>query len=98
MWRRELLANATDALERELMDGQRPVAWEVFRAFHLEEPAPDYATLAERFGISKVDVSNRLQYARRRFRAQVRAVVSETVGDDEQLRAELDWLFGEDDR
>ena len=51
--------------------------------------------MAERHGISKVDVSNALAYAKRRYRAQLRAAVQETVQSDGDLRAELAWLFDE---
>ena len=44
--------------------------------------------------MTKVDVSNRLAYAKRRFRELLRAQVAETVRDEAELRLELEWLFG----
>ena len=45
--------------------------------------------------MTKVDVSNRLAYSKRRFRELLRAQVAETVRDEEELREELAWLFGD---
>jgi hypothetical protein len=40
-----------------------------------------------------VDVSNHLALAKNRYRAHLRSAVLETVGGDEELRAELAWLL-----
>jgi RNA polymerase sigma-70 factor (ECF subfamily) len=93
LWRRELLAQATDALEAELRAKGKDVTFEVFRDFYLEDQELDYEAVGARHGITKVDVSNQLQHAKARFRAHVRSAVLETVGGDEDLRAELAWLF-----
>jgi len=92
-WRAELLARATDALEAELAAKGKHVVFAVFRDFFLADEECDYAALAARHGITKVDVSNHLSLAKRRYRAHLRAAVLETVGSDEDLRAELAWLF-----
>lgn len=94
-WRSELLAQAADALEAELAARGRPAVFAVFRDYYLEDEELDYAALAERHGISTVDVSNHLMHAKRRYRALLRSTVLETVGSDEELRAELAWLFAE---
>jgi RNA polymerase sigma factor (sigma-70 family) len=95
-WRRELIARARAELERELEAGGRHSHWLLFRDWFLDEGDgdPDQDALARRHGVTKVDVSNRLAYAKRRFRELLRAQVAETVRDDAQLRAELEWLFG----
>jgi RNA polymerase sigma-70 factor (ECF subfamily) len=93
-WRRELVERARAELERELADGGRRQHWLLFRDWFLDDAAPDYETLARRHGVTKVDVSNRLAYAKRRFREVLRAQVAETVRDEEELGEELAWLFG----
>lgn len=99
-WRRELVARACEALERELEAGGRRSHWLLFRDWFLDEGdgegdgEPDQAALARRHGVTKVDVSNRLAYAKRRFRELLRAQVAETVRDGSELREELAWLFG----
>jgi RNA polymerase sigma-70 factor (ECF subfamily) len=95
-WRRELIERAREELERELVAAGRREHWLLFRDWFLDEGEgePDQAELARRHGVTKVDVSNRLAYAKRRFRELLRAQVSETVRDEEELREELRWLFG----
>ena len=95
LWRKQLLADATDGLERELRDRGKGVTFDVFRDYFLGDNDLDYATVAERHGVSKTDVSNALTYAKKRFRAHLRTVVVETVHNDDDLRAELAWLFEE---
>ena len=41
-------------------------------------------------------VSNALAYAKKRYRAHLRQAVVETVHNDDELRAELAWLFEEE--
>jgi RNA polymerase sigma-70 factor (ECF subfamily) len=96
-WRRELIDRAREELERELESTGRRQHWLLFRDWFLEEGdgEPDQAALARRHGVTKVDVSNRLAYAKRRFRELLRAQVAETVRDEEELRDELAWLFGQ---
>lgn len=93
-WRRELLAGAAAALEAELEERGALVRFRVFRDYFLGDEELDYAAVAERYGITKVDVSNHLTQAKKRYRAHLRDAVLETVGGDDDLRAELDWLFG----
>ncbi len=95
MWRRELLARAADETERELVAAGRGVVFAVFRDYFLGNEELDYAAVAQRHGISKTDVSNHLARAKQRYRAHLRSAVLETVGGDEDLRAELAWLFEE---
>jgi hypothetical protein len=95
-WRRELLERARDRLEAELESGGRRPYFLVFRDYFLAEDPdePDHAALASRYGITKADVSNWLDHAKRRYRAHLRSLVLETVSDEESLRDELRWLFG----
>jgi RNA polymerase sigma-70 factor (ECF subfamily) len=95
-WRRELLERARTLLEAELEAGGRGTYYLLFRDYFLDEGdgEPGHAALAARHGITKADVSNWLDYAKRRYRGQLHALVLETVSDEEGLREELRWLFG----
>jgi len=94
-WRRDLLAQAHAELRRELEASGRGTYFALFSDYYLaEDDAVDHATLAERHGIGRGDVANWLDYAKRRYRAVLRALVRDTVTDEEALRAELAWLFG----
>jgi RNA polymerase sigma factor (sigma-70 family) len=94
-WRRELLATAQQRLRRELEDGGRATQWAVFRDHYLAAgDEPDHATLAARHGITRTDVSNWLDRAKRRYRAVLRELVADTVTTPDELEAELRWLFG----
>jgi RNA polymerase sigma-70 factor (ECF subfamily) len=97
-WRRELLQRARDQLEAELFSSGRRDYFLVFRDYFLDEAddEPDHAALAARYGITRTDVSNWLDHAKRRYRALLRLLVLETVCDEESLRDELEWLFGPD--
>ncbi|MCP3919736.1 MAG: sigma-70 family RNA polymerase sigma factor [bacterium] len=92
-WRRELLAQAIEALEAEMIERDKPVHFAVFRDFYLDDEELDYEKVAARHGITKVDVSNWLAVTKKRYRAHLRAAVLETVRGDADLRVELAWLF-----
>ncbi len=100
-WRRELLERARQELEAELEAGGRRTYYLVFRDYFLDkregsgdDDNVDHAALAAQYGITKTDVSNWLDYAKRRYRELLRALVLETVSSEEELREELRWLFG----
>lgn len=95
-WRRKLIQRARDLLESELSSGGRATWFLVFRDYFLDESRdePDHAALAARYAITKADVSNWLDHAKRRFRAILRSLVLETVSDEASLEEELRWLFG----
>ncbi len=96
LWRRELFARAAAETERELVEAGREVVFAVFRDYFLAGDDLDHAAVAARHGLSRTDVSNHLARAKQRYRAHLRAAVLETVGGDEDLRAELAWLLGDD--
>jgi hypothetical protein len=96
-WRRELLERARAQLETELVTAGKETHWLLFRDWFLDEgdgEAADYRALAARHGITRTDVSNWLDHAKRRYREILRALVVETVRDEDELQAELRWLFG----
>jgi RNA polymerase sigma-70 factor (ECF subfamily) len=98
-WRRELLERARERLERELEASGRGAYYRVFRDYFLHDGGAvdeiDHGALAARHGISTTDVSNWLDYAKRRYRALLRGIVVETVHGEDDLQQELRWLFGD---
>jgi RNA polymerase sigma-70 factor (ECF subfamily) len=95
-WRKELLQQAQQRLERELEGGPRELHYRLFRDYFLASgDEPDHAALAGRYGITRADVSNWLDSAKRRYRAILRELVRETVGNGDDLQEELRLLFGE---
>ena len=94
-WRRELLERARARVEEELRREDRDLQARLFREYYLHEgPEINYRELAARHGLSENQVLAALQSVRERFRAAVAALVGETVGSPEELREELQALFG----
>lgn len=95
-WRRELLERARDLLQAELEASGRGTYWLLFRDWFLA-PADgtDHRSLAARYGITRTDVSNWLDHAKRRYRELLQRLVRETVRGEDELQQELRWLFGE---
>lgn len=93
-WRTELLQRARNALESELLQNGRALHWALFRDYYLAGDEPDHAALAASHGVSRNDVSNWLDHAKRRYRALLQQAVQDTVGNADELRDELRWLFG----
>ncbi len=94
LWRVELVAQATTALEDELRGERKQVYFDVFRDYYLSEQDLDYREVAARYGITVSSVSNYLTHAKRRYRSLLRSLVTETVASTEELEQELAWLFG----
>lgn len=98
LWRSELLERALARLEERLDAEGRAQQFAVFKDHFVDGDADTpqgYDALAERHGVSRVDVSNWLTRTRARFREEVRRAVLETVGDATDLGEELRWLFGD---
>ncbi|MEM7203496.1 MAG: sigma-70 family RNA polymerase sigma factor [Planctomycetota bacterium] len=95
-WRTEAIGLAASRLEALLERSGRAVVFAVFRDYFLD-PADgvDYRQLAERHGITTVDVSNYLQRAKLLYREQLRAVVADTVDNRVDLDDELAWLLAD---
>lgn len=96
-WRGELIEGALAATRARLVERGQLLRYQVFHAYHVEGTEDDYEALAARHGITRTDVSNHLARAKALFREELRNRVLDTVGSDEELRAELAWLL-EDDR
>ncbi|MGE3172339.1 MAG: RNA polymerase sigma factor [Planctomycetota bacterium] len=96
-WRRELLLRARDRLQQELEGSGRARYFALFRDWYLDDRddgALDHNALAARHGVTRTDVSNWLDHAKRRYRAILHDLVRDTVGCEETLQEELRWLFG----
>ena len=92
------METATRTLERELEVQGKAVYFAVFRDYFLAaDPEVDYKAIAARYELTTVNVSNYLTFAKRRYRAHLRAAVRETVTDSEALHEELGWLFGNEE-
>lgn len=95
LWRTSLVERATQTLEEELRALGKTTYYEVFRDYFLSsEEDVDYEVVAQRYGITKAQVSNYLMQAKRRYRSLLRSAVMETVSRPEDLEEELRWLFG----
>ena len=95
VWRAELVASALEAPRQRLNERGQEERYQIFHAFHIEGTGEDYETLAARFRVSRVDVSNHLTRGKALFREELRSRVLETVGSDDDLRAELTWLLAD---
>lgn len=95
LWRAEVLERAVRALQDELVAEGKDRWWAVFRDSIQAEHELGHAELAERHGVSRVDVSNWLTRCRARYRAALVRVVRETVDGSGALAEELAWLLGE---
>jgi RNA polymerase sigma factor (sigma-70 family) len=93
-WRRDLLERARQSLEEELSAGGKRTYYLLFRDYFLDEAEDaDHEALARRYAISKTDVSNWLDHAKKRYRARLRALVLDTVSGADELGEEMRWLM-----
>jgi RNA polymerase sigma-70 factor (ECF subfamily) len=95
LWRAEILERGARELERELATEGKQAWWALFRDQVLSGAGLTHAELAERHGVSPVDVSNWLARGRARYRAALIRIVRETVTGESALAQELAWLLGE---
>ncbi len=98
-WAKSVVAMAVESLRESCMAKGKEVHFRVFELFHLKELAegaarPTYAEAGEQLGLSVTDVTNRLSYVRREFRAQVIDTLRELTGNEEELRSEARAMLG----
>jgi RNA polymerase sigma factor (sigma-70 family) len=95
-WAKSVVAMAVESLRDVCTRKGKEVHFRVFELFHLAEDAakPSYAEAGVRFGLSVTDVTNRLSYARREFRALVLDTLRELTGNEEELRSEARAMLG----
>jgi RNA polymerase sigma-70 factor (ECF subfamily) len=96
LWRAEVLERAARELERGLCEEGKTTWWALFRDHVLSDEGLGYAELAQRHGVTQVDVSNWLARARARYRDALIRIVRETVESESELAEELQWLLGDD--
>jgi RNA polymerase sigma factor (sigma-70 family) len=93
-WKVELTRRALQRLEREQIRGGRQ---DVFRALvrHLVEGIDaNYRELGRRLGMSEGAVATAVNRLRERLRVLIQSEVAETVGNPDEVEAELRELFG----
>lgn len=96
-WARSLFAAAVEQLRAACETGGKPVVFQVFSRYDLDdaEPGrPTYADLAREFGIAPTDVTNYLAAARRDFRRICFDILRETTASDGEFRREALSLLG----
>jgi DNA-directed RNA polymerase specialized sigma24 family protein len=97
-WVRSVLALSVDALRAECEAAGRATTFAVFLAHDVDaadlDAPPSYASLARRFSIPVTQVTNFLNWARRRFRAHVLATLRSLTTSDAEFREEARALLG----
>lgn len=88
-WVRDVLEQALRELERDLSGAGHGPWFEALRMCDLEEPPRTYRDAAERLGVGEGDVRNYLHRARTRLREILAACLSEYIGPDEDVLAEM---------
>lgn len=95
-WVRGLIAQAIDDLEKICAECGKSLQFQIFLEHDSVDSAdrPGYRELAERHGIPVTQVTNHLNWARRRFRDEVKRLLRELTFSEEEFHAELDRLLG----
>ena len=97
-WVRSVFEQSLDALRRECEASGRSTTYDVFVAYDIDgadHPArPNYAQIAERFAIPPTQVTNYLNWARRKLRGHVLDTLRALTTDDAEYRAEARALLG----
>lgn len=88
-WKKIVLARAVELVQLKV----KPEVFRVFQTYDLDGDNVSYEDLAKRHSISADTVKNYLTKARDEFRAAITEVVAETVGDPDDLAAEIRELF-----
>ncbi|MEQ1692605.1 MAG: hypothetical protein ABMA00_15050 [Gemmatimonas sp.] len=99
-WARSVLTGAVEALRADCDTAGRGSTFAVFVAHDIDgadaDSPPTYATLASHFGIPITQVTNYLNWARRRFREHVLSTLRALTTSDAEFRAEARALLGVD--
>ncbi|MEZ4360261.1 MAG: sigma-70 family RNA polymerase sigma factor [Kofleriaceae bacterium] len=88
-WRARVLAITRQRLDASLRGRGKAAHAEIFAMVHDEDPAPSYAEIAARLGVTVVDVTNWLHVARREWRTQFSLVLHEGGINPADLAEEL---------
>lgn len=99
-WVRSVLATALDALRLECEAAGRQLTYRVFVAYDIDgaerDPRPGYAEVARQFDVPATQVTNYLNWARRRLRSHVLDTLRALTTDEAEYREELRTLLGID--
>ena len=97
-WTRSVLSLALTALREDCEKHGRESTWKVFEAYEVEgteiDSRPTYAALAQRLDIPTTQITNYLNWARRRFREHVLSTLRELTASDAEYRDEVRSLLG----
>jgi DNA-directed RNA polymerase specialized sigma24 family protein len=97
-WVRSVFEQSLDALHRECLAAGRLTTYDVFVAYDIEGAdatrPPSYAALAERFALPQTQVTNYLNWARRRLRVHVLETLRTLTADEAEYRDEARALLG----
>ena len=93
-WIRSVLERSVDQLEAELRREGKHEYMVLFRRYDLDGSDQSYRQLATELGTTESTVTNRLAFARRRFRQIVLDVVRSVTASDEEFRQEVRALLG----
>ncbi|WP_394828197.1 RNA polymerase sigma factor [Pendulispora albinea] len=95
-WVRHVFEMAIEALRASCIQKGKEIHFRAFELFHLDDAArpPSYAAASAELGMSVTDLTNRLSYARREFRALVLDILRELTGSEQELRNEARAVLG----
>lgn len=94
-WNRRVVSLAVESLRQELEAAGKQQHLTIFERFYLaSDDPPSYAAIAKELGIAVHDVTNRLHYARKRFRAASLEVLRDLTASDEEWREEAKAVLG----
>jgi RNA polymerase sigma factor (sigma-70 family) len=94
-WKREVLERAIERTRAWFASRDWLVKFQVFEATLAgDTERPTYSAIAARFGLRECVVRNHLFEVRERIRAEARAEIAQTVGDERQLEDEYRSLIG----
>jgi RNA polymerase sigma factor (sigma-70 family) len=94
-WNRRVVSLAIEALKQELETAGKKQHLEIFQRFYLaSDDPPSYAAIATELKIAVHDVTNRLHYARKRFRAAALEVLRDLTASEEEWREEAKAVLG----
>lgn len=99
-WVRGLFEHALEELRAACERSGKARVFALFQRYDVEGPdatvAPTYAGLAAEHGVPVTQVTNDLAWARREFKARVRARLRAICADDDEFEAEARALLGEE--
>jgi RNA polymerase sigma factor (sigma-70 family) len=97
-WVRGLFALAVDDLRRQCAAADKALHFTLFERYDLDAAPTQgkltYAQLGQEFGLSTVQVTNYLSFARSQFRQRILERLRASTGSDEEYLDEVRNLFG----